>query len=93
MAVTYISSLDTGVSDTSCKEVWQVQVAAATTTFTITPTTIKAIYEVEITPMNAAAATGITSTYLNGFVPGAATAVFICTASSNYLVTVRGTVA
>jgi len=88
--VTSISQKNT--HDNLAWEIFTVVNGAADTTFTITPTAIKAIKNVIVTPTNAAAATGVNA-YTSSFVPGAATVDVVGLNSSEYLVKIEGTCA
>ena len=84
-----------GVATSMFNSVWPVNVAVETflvvcdgssTTITITPTSIKQILSVSAMP-----ATSSTDIYLTA--QYAETAVFACTASASYVITVYGVVA
>jgi len=80
--------------DTQTKEAYEtfsVVLGAADTTAVITPTNIKAIDHVEITPANAAAASN--GGYVTTFAPGSATVTLTSANSTEFFVTVFGRVA
>lgn len=71
------------------REVFNIDMNGATTA-TITPTLIKAIDAVYVTPTNAAAeGTG----YFDGFLPGSLTTVLTGAATATYVVIIEGSVA
>ncbi len=83
--VTSFLQLDSPVAET--EETFIITGAGGVTSFVVTPTTIKLIDSLYITPTNAAAAG---ATYVSAGGNGATTVTITCPASSNYLVTLRG---
>ena len=79
-------------SDGWAYEVYSCALTAPTTAFTITPSKIKSIEFVSVTPTNAAAATAAKG-YVTSFVPGGGTVVVTSATSTTYLVKVEGRIA
>ncbi len=72
-------------------EIWHCNQTAPTTTSVITPSLLKGIDMVTITPMNAAAATAAKG-YITTFVPGTTAVTITGVATAMYLAKIEGTV-
>ena len=72
-------------------EIWYCETTGATTTNAITPSVLKGIEMVTITPMNAAAATAAKG-YITSFVPGITTVTVTQTTLCKSLVKLEGTI-
>lgn len=79
-------------SDGWAYEVFDCALTNPTTSFTITPSKIKSIEFVSVTPTNAAAATAAKG-YIASFVPGGGTVVVTSATATTYLVKVEGRIA